>query len=121
MPSATSMAVTESNGSLHTLEQETVSPAGRRVRVDVAACGVCHADIATATAGDRASFPVVPGHAAAHHRDSGIPRYVYGCGQRRGSRGTMGLSDDVTPDKNMLRLRAAVLTSTRAWFGRWLS
>ncbi|MFF0333371.1 alcohol dehydrogenase catalytic domain-containing protein [Streptomyces fimicarius] len=60
------MVVTEPNGPLHPRVAPTAGPTGRWVRVEVAASGVCNADLGTTAAtGSGTAFPVTPGHEVA--------------------------------------------------------
>lgn len=57
------MQVREAGGPLQEVEETTAAPPPGHVRIDVAASGVCYADLGTArAAGKSVRFPVTPGH-----------------------------------------------------------
>jgi D-arabinose 1-dehydrogenase-like Zn-dependent alcohol dehydrogenase len=55
--------ITEPNGPLNVVERDTPTPGPGQILVDVEACGVCHSDVFTTSAGfPGIELPRVPGH-----------------------------------------------------------
>jgi D-arabinose 1-dehydrogenase-like Zn-dependent alcohol dehydrogenase len=63
MPKMKVAQVAAANGPIEIVERDVPAPQARQVRIKVEACGVCHSDVLTVTAGfPGIQLPRVPGH-----------------------------------------------------------